>query len=511
MHVIKIVIIVLLFFCSPAWAATYYIDYNAADDAANGTTTATPWKRAPGMVGCAGNCASYSHTAGDIFVFKGGVTWAAATLPLTIGNSGTAGNIDTYMGGQRCGQSGSASCNGGATWGTGYPVFDGNMTLGASNSGIYASGKSYLLIDGIKILNVGDDATGSGDAIMMFTGSSIEIKNCWLQPEGVEAFGYDNVAGAQSKIYFHHNHISRAGRVAIYSDLATTVDDVRVYNNVFEGSGNTQLRTYHLDGFMFGMPTPTCSGSAAAVTNILFYNNYFYGDWGQGATAQFYSNGWTSGVKIYNNVFAIENTTASQGFSLSPGFVDFGCHDANIEIYNNTFSSDSLHSYVGGIALGGKEGIAIAGPVTGTTIKIKNNIFSNTLIDIALDTSTGITYDIDYNLHNPGTDNWGDVIYYVAAQCSTLSCAQGLGFEANSPALADPKFVTLPNGTLGSGNFHLQSDSPARTGGTNLGAPYTTDLDGVVGTARIGAYEYVAGGGATGSSLSGGRGAGARW
>src|SRR5674536_23253 len=70
-----------LLHAAPVLSATYYIDYNAANDSANGTTTSTPWKRSPGMVGFTGR---YSHSAGDIFVFKGGVTWPAAVLPSTI-------------------------------------------------------------------------------------------------------------------------------------------------------------------------------------------------------------------------------------------------------------------------------------------------------------------------------------------------------------------------------------------------------------------------------------------
>jgi hypothetical protein len=56
----------------PCLATTYYIDYSSGLDSNNGTSKSTPWKRDPYMVGFAG---SYTHAAGDIHIFKGGVTW----------------------------------------------------------------------------------------------------------------------------------------------------------------------------------------------------------------------------------------------------------------------------------------------------------------------------------------------------------------------------------------------------------------------------------------------------
>ena len=124
----------LFLFLSPSvFSATYYIDYASGSDSNNGKSTSTPWKRCPGMKGFA---RSYSHSAGDVFVFKGGVTWPYTTLPLTIGYSGTSGNIDTYTVD--------------ATWYTGgaysNPIFDGNMSLGAWNNGAITSiNKSYQI------------------------------------------------------------------------------------------------------------------------------------------------------------------------------------------------------------------------------------------------------------------------------------------------------------------------------------------------------------------------------
>lgn len=73
-------------------AATRYIDYDAGSDSNNGTSTSTPWKRAPGMVGCTATCASFTPAPGDQIVLKGGVTWPSAALSWLIPWIGTAGS-----------------------------------------------------------------------------------------------------------------------------------------------------------------------------------------------------------------------------------------------------------------------------------------------------------------------------------------------------------------------------------------------------------------------------------
>ena len=69
-----LIIAVILALACPTWATTYYIDYvTGSDSSVAPTSKTTPWKRHPYMIGFTG---SYSHAAGDIFIFKGGVTWA---------------------------------------------------------------------------------------------------------------------------------------------------------------------------------------------------------------------------------------------------------------------------------------------------------------------------------------------------------------------------------------------------------------------------------------------------
>src|SRR2546427_5305906 len=76
-----------------AAAATYYIDFSAGSDSNSGTSTSTSWKRHPYMQGFTG---SYSHSSGDRFIFKGGVSWPNACFNITVNNGGATGNPDYY-------------------------------------------------------------------------------------------------------------------------------------------------------------------------------------------------------------------------------------------------------------------------------------------------------------------------------------------------------------------------------------------------------------------------------
>jgi hypothetical protein len=69
----------------------YYISYSTGNDANAGTSEASPWKTAPGMVGYAGGHTPAVH---DGYIFKGGDVWPSSTLPWNWpGTSGTFPSI----------------------------------------------------------------------------------------------------------------------------------------------------------------------------------------------------------------------------------------------------------------------------------------------------------------------------------------------------------------------------------------------------------------------------------
>ena len=78
---------------------TFYID-SVSGSNSNPGTLASPWKSAPYMnhsAACDGGSGpSYSHSAGDRFVFKGGDTWGAACFGIIV-SAGAAPSARTIM------------------------------------------------------------------------------------------------------------------------------------------------------------------------------------------------------------------------------------------------------------------------------------------------------------------------------------------------------------------------------------------------------------------------------
>jgi hypothetical protein len=122
-------------FCCKNWATTYYIDYNGGKDSNNGKSPTSPWKLCPGMTGFAG---AYSHTPGDSFIFKGGVTWTNICLPLNVSYNGTSTLRDFY---------GTVVSK---RFGIGPAVFDRNFI---ALTGIEMHSISFVSLSGFRILN----------------------------------------------------------------------------------------------------------------------------------------------------------------------------------------------------------------------------------------------------------------------------------------------------------------------------------------------------------------------
>jgi hypothetical protein len=113
-----------------ARANTYYVDYVNGNDSNSGTSTATPWKHAPGMKGltpsgsstgdgCASNCASYSPAAGDEIILRGGIVWPYTTMPWAFTWSGTSSTQTYGCAGGGCIYIGNAVGAGLAAWNSG--------------------------------------------------------------------------------------------------------------------------------------------------------------------------------------------------------------------------------------------------------------------------------------------------------------------------------------------------------------------------------------------------------
>ena len=507
-------ILALMSASSIAWSSTYYIDYASGSDSNNGASKYAPWKHHPYMKGFTG---SYDHQGGDIFVFKGGVSWPYSAsdpmYPWKIKVGGSSGNPDQYTVDKNWFD--------GSTWTS--PVFDGCQTASGSNvcglNGASTLGPqnflmgdnhnvvSNIVINGLQLQNIGYPVSGSQQGsgeTMLFEGGggSITIANCVLIPQGLEAFDIDiNNGQTSSQIYVHDNQISYAGRGVIFGFTGSNVSDVEVYNNKWEGPGPelTTILTndgYHLDGLMIGDANERGPNEQPTINNVLFYGNDFYGQW-DNQTSMFFSDGGINNISVYNNVFSIEQTSPGPYTGNMPAFVFIGRYGSygNLNFYNNTFSSDSE---VGTYGVG--DGIFFNGSQAAwpTYINIKNNIFSG--VNTGIELGSGTTWTSLSSNNNLYNLDGGSMITLDGGwnYTSTSSACSGGGYDCNSLgsnnySSAYPGFISLSNGADGSENLDVRSGSPAIGAGANLSGIFTTDITGAkrpsTGGWTIGAYE----------------------
>lgn len=313
----RIALLLLIMSASLFAQSTYYIDYTATDDSGAGTK-GDPWKRAPGMPSFGG---SYSHAAGDTFIFKGGVTWPSAALPLTIGYSGSSGNIDTYR---------SATAADDWSGSTGQAIFDGEDTdailismtersyvtihdlhlKAFSSFGVNNSGGDYVTVSGCTL----DDWTGTAATGIWGNGASsssvlyMTVSDNNLDPapgvrgSGGIGGGSATVGGSGNLtgIVISGNSIKRC---AYAIELHGTVSGGEIYDNVI---------------------TNSVDGGGAHETGINVQTDTTYQ---------------TDGLKIYRNW--VDQSYGSGPLEISASDPNPASTLINVDIYNNVFITDN--------------------------------------------------------------------------------------------------------------------------------------------------------------------------
>ena len=195
----------------PNSPATYYVDFASGADTNNGLSKDAPWKYAPGMNGCAFNCAVFGLHPGDQVIFKGGVTWDATGFPMVISASGASGN-PIYFGVDQTWFAGSA-------WSR--PVFD-LYDATWSVAPLLVNFANFVTLDNLEIKNEEVDNSGSWpprSSITVEGGSNVIIQNCYVHGWSIQ----NPIAGSDQ---------SPTGGIAFYSGSAGGV----VTNCVLDGS-----------------------------------------------------------------------------------------------------------------------------------------------------------------------------------------------------------------------------------------------------------------------------------
>ncbi|MEI6084429.1 MAG: choice-of-anchor Q domain-containing protein [Verrucomicrobiota bacterium] len=453
------IIALLLLLAVSTQAATYYVDYAGGSDANAGTSTGAAWKRAPSMTGFTG---SYSHTAGDTFKFKGGVTWTSNCFPWTIGNSGSAGNVDTYTVD--------------ATWYTGgawsQPVFDANHTEPAGGL-VAATTKSYLTFNNLAFINHGTSgASGTSLNMLNFEDChNIAFTLLTVTPYCQRAFYVHwNTSGVYSNFTFTSNTVSHCASMLWFASGSAGVTNVNlnIKNNLLFDCASQIGNSVHGDGFLHAF-----GAAGFFITNLVFSSNTATGDFrrsfgADGAmTAFFFLEGGTYFGSLFNNSFAPYPVTNS----MFESFVTITATGGSLSFHNNSFANIGVNSASAGILLGN----------VGGTIILRNNIVSGLQYAIFA-SSTNTSYTFEKNIWN---SNSGQLAWGPDPTLQSYATWQAAGRDVNSLLGSDPLWVSAPS------NLALATNSPALNVATNLNAQFTTDI---LGATRgsvwdIGAYE----------------------
>jgi hypothetical protein len=143
-----------------ASAGTYYVDYSTGSDANAGTSTNAAWQHHPYMTGWTG---SYTHTAGDQFIFRGGVTWPSSCWRLTALAGGSSSGQDYY--------GISSNWFAGSSWT--QPAFDGGA---ATNSVFWLQSRNFITIDNLHFTNFSCQVDNG--LINCYIQTNIVVENC---------------------------------------------------------------------------------------------------------------------------------------------------------------------------------------------------------------------------------------------------------------------------------------------------------------------------------------------
>lgn len=350
---------------------------------------------------------------------------------------------------------------------------------------IAATNKDYILLDGLAFRGCdasvqgaiyGDDVGGDGSV-------GWEIRNCTFDGVGGHAIRCRDYS---TDWIIHNNTFDNVKNSCVFID--SFCDDARIYANTINtgnGFGSTGDRlaigVNEATGVKIYLNTIMYDGGGDLIelaaddpndVDVEIYRNWL--DFSSGdvahnvmdfATA---STGTLTALIHYNVIIGNANEAA--------WCLDDGDSPVQAQFYNNVFidCDEALEAYDDGAV------------DVDCILIVKNNIFYNSTthhIRVKSGWVASATIDIDDNLYY---DDVGTKLEWNGTEYNFANWKTNSGQDGSSPNPADPVFV-------GGGDYHLQSGSPARNAGTNVGL--SVDYDGVSvpqeTNPAIGAYEYV--------------------
>lgn len=183
----------------------HYISKSQGSNSNSGTSESSPWASLPGMKSCSGSCSSYTPSAGDAFIMRGGDSWTSGDLGVTWNWGGSGSTSQIYIGVDKSWYN--STC--GSSWCR--PIWNFSGTSGA-NAFLGSGSKSYWWLD------------------------NVEMTAMCNNENGVYVQGAKNIRASQ--LYFHGwTHCTSSDNVGFFSQggSGATAD-----HNVIDGSDSSK-------------------------------------------------------------------------------------------------------------------------------------------------------------------------------------------------------------------------------------------------------------------------------
>jgi hypothetical protein len=419
-----ILAVTVLFACA-SFATTYYIAANGSDSN-NGTSKTTPWLHAPGMTGCAANCAATVPQPGDQFILRGGDTWHVSGTPVGLPWTWSPGPAYNWNG-----TSGSPIYVGiDKTWFTGAswsrPKLNGDNPLSTSivsgcahtTDQFLWNNAHYVTFEGLEFLGLCSvDTTGATFSTMNYNTDHSKFIGFYYHGwtyTGTHGQRVTAISGATSGPNFPRTNNEFA-------------------NNVFDGSDSSpqSLTVLYGDCYNFHHNYIThvvnfvCNNPHTFHDNVFEYVNESLGVEDHGNTVEFNSE--SNEINFfYNNVIRHIGTISTIGVNvwISPSVGTY--------VYNNLLYD-----------------INVAG----------NNYFNNT-------SGNGPAYFYDNTMQRPGS---GTMIENSAQAFNNLWITDGSVY-INAPGSAVAN-ITLTNAAASAAGYSASNQyAPPNSNSTTVGA-----------------------------------------
>lgn len=549
-------IFILICLVQACQSATYYVDFVGGNDAANGTSTSTPWQHCPGDSLATGTSAGTTVAAGDTVVFKGGVNYLST---INLNFSGTPGSEITYDG------------NTAGTFGTGKPIFNGehansatrlygfNGTTGRTNLifrnleftqfgghtnifwdcnseppsifswGMFLQNFSRVYVTDCYFHDIGDWTNSAGMSVLRMDGVGISfygsadfitVTNCEFTKIGHQAILISaqsgNLACTNIKILNcnMHDYITWGVNISANNNGVTIRDiliDGLIWHDYYQYAPDTWLGCNglfpHNDGVICFLgnfpPVINCnlgtSNAPLTIRNCTFYNNSATAD--NAGTADIFLTAYGGRVLIYNNTFVNVLNQGEGGIYAQDGIsMTNGSTWPDYVFFNNSFYDQRNQVMLQSPTSSGQYALTNGG----SQIRILNNAFFKT--------DTSFSFPIEWGVDDYSKPTQMDYNSYFTVRSDkniasirtngvrgelTFPQVQSFGWEAHGMYTNPVYTVTNALGANSSlCDLHLLSNSPLIDIALDLSSIETLDKDGntrPAGKWDIGAFEFIAG------------------